>query len=93
MSEYDTRRAVTTAREEIGRDRTRAERARQADSQQILEAIKRLDKARADDNRLLAEAFNKMTQAITGLAKEVGALRADLNPQKLDKPKLPPPQG
>lgn len=62
-------------------------------SQQNSREIKQLEEFQRANNKVLTAAFNRMTLAIEALTVEVRQLRQDINPQTLDKPKLPAPDG
>jgi hypothetical protein len=54
--------------------------------------LRTLKSAQEADARSQSEAFNRLAQAIEGLAREVHAQREELGPQSLDKTKLPGPE-
>jgi hypothetical protein len=58
----------------------------------IARDLTRVSEMQIANNRKMTEMFNRMATAIEGLTNEVRALREDLNPKALDKPKLPSPE-
>ena len=62
-------------------------------SMEIARDVKRIDDAQKANQKALLSSFNRMADAIDGLAREVRAMREDLAPSRLDKPKLPTPEG
>jgi hypothetical protein len=60
---------------------------------EIARDVKRTDESQKANQKALLSSFNRMAEAIEGLTREVRSLRDDLAPQKLDKPKLPAPDG
>jgi hypothetical protein len=57
----------------------------------IARDVKRIDETQKANQKALVTSFNRMADAIEGLAREVRQMRVDLNPKTLDKPKLPTP--
>lgn len=60
---------------------------------EISRDVKRTEDAQKANQKAILNAFNRMADAIDGLARDVRALREELSPRKLDKPKLPAPDG
>lgn len=60
---------------------------------EIARDVKRTNDAQTANQKAILSAFNRMADAIDGLAREVRGLREELSPQSLDKPKLPAPDG
>jgi hypothetical protein len=69
--------------------------ARQASRKcdELQKQVRRVEETQQSNQRALLNTFNRMAEAIEGLTREVRAMREDLAPKKIDKPKLPTPEG